>query len=489
MSITRLKDINIYETFMIERADRIDLENKLLNGMLISKDLFLSVYNFNPSIEDLLHNSMNKDIYSSIIECYAEKGYPKQTDVLNELIIKNKSGDVKTHFSKNISIVEPTFDISIMHRLLDDSIEVRVRESIKTLGKQKITGLDFAESLRDQIDNIILNKYENYKKDFRTNEQKVIELLNSISQIKTGKGSDYIPTGFKSIDDAIIGLPKSHLSTIASRPGVGKTSFMLQLKRNLVSTGYKPLIISIEMTSEQLLVKDLSAYSKIDSRKIEGGKIIDSELKILSQASKIIYEDNFIIEDDHSWTVEKIKSTARRHIIKNKIDCVFIDYLTLIKPSTKNERYDLVIGDITNSLREFAKETGLPIIILSQLNRDCERRTDKTPLLSDLKESGSIEQDSKTVLFLFRPDYYNINAKELHKWKQIDNCPVKNHEYAEVIIAKARSGQTGIVPVRYAREIHLFEDLLRVEPNNYDSKTLTSRKDKNKIHKLESKFC
>jgi len=281
-----------------------------------------------------------------------------------------------------------------------------------------------------------------------------------------GQANDYIPTGFTNLDSAIIGIPKSHLTTIASRPGMGKTSLMLQLKRNMIAQGYKPLIISLEMTSDQLMIKDLSAYSKIDSLKIESGNINDAENLKITEAAKLIYDDNYFIEDDGVWTAEKIKATSRRYLIKQKIDIVFIDYLTLLRFQNRKDRFDLAIGELTNSLREFAKETGLPIVLLSQLNRDCEKRIDKKPILSDLRESGSIEQDSKTVLFLFRPEYYSMTADKLNDYYTIEGAPLTNEEYSEIIVAKCRNGKTGITRLRYQKEIHLFENLFGIGAEN-----------------------
>jgi len=422
--------------------------------------MFQKVYEFNPDHSSLFQNVNNRIIYETIIEHYVEKGYPSTPDIYSQLILKNLPEEVKEHFIRNVAAIEPVNDFNAVLFLLEDSIETDVKRAVAGLDKRNLTGLEYAQALREETDKIILEGFEKYKKDSRSNEQKVIELLNTIHDVKNGKPSDYIPTGFSKLDEAIIGIPKSHLTTIASRPGMGKTSFMLQLKRNLVSSGYKPLIISIEMTSDQLLIKDLSAFSKIDSRLIESGQISNSENERITQASNVLKEDNYFIEDDGIWTIEKIKSTIRRYLIRHEISIVLIDYLTLVRINNRKDRYDLAVGEVTNSLREFAKETGLPIVILSQLNRDCEKRIDKKPILADLRESGSIEQDSKTVIFLFRPGYYGIDElKSSNPWITKEGQPVLNDEFAEIIIAKARSGKTGIVPVRYRKEVHLFEDI------------------------------
>jgi replicative DNA helicase len=444
---------------MLNTNDRIKIENQILNGMMNYESFFLQVYDFNPNPKDLFRNISNKVIYKTMIDSYIDTGiYPSSPDIYTQLILNKSSEEIKNHFTKNILSSEIGIKFDAVRHLLEDSIEADTKEAVKRTDKQNLSGLEYAETLREDIDKIILEGFEKYKKDNRTNEQKVVDLLNNIQSIREGKANDYIPTGFKKLDEAIIGLPKSHLTTIASRPGMGKTSFMLQLKRNLVQAGYKPLIISIEMTSEQLLIKDISAFSMINSLKIESGQINNEENEKITEASNMLKEENYFIEDDGVWTIEKIKSIIRRYISKEKIDIVFLDYLTLVRTSGRRDgRFDLEIGEITNSLREFAKETGLPIVILSQLNRDLEKRPDKKPILADLRESGSIEQNSKTVLFLFRPAYYGIDGAK-NNWISKENMPVTNDEFAEIIIAKARSGKTGIVSLIYRKEIHSFED-------------------------------
>ncbi|MBA4405703.1 hypothetical protein C0389_00345 [bacterium] len=448
---------------MLNDKERISFENQLISGLLLSEQFFLKIYDFNPNLEDLFLNNENREIYLTVIEYYIERGYPTAPEVFNQLILKNATEEVKQHFRSGPVQTTGTTDFNIVLRLLEDSIERRSRRVIETTEKKRLTGLEYAETIREEIDKVLLEKFSCYRKDKRTNEQKIYDLLNTIKKTREGKASDYLPTGFEKLDEAIIGIPKSHLTTIASRPGMGKTSLMLKLKRNMVAQKFRPLLISIEMTSDQLLIKDLSAYSKIDSRKIESGTITEKENDSLTHATRSICEENYFIEDDGRWTIEKVKATIRKYLISKKIDIVFIDYLTLIQTSTRKDRFDLAVGEMTNSLREFAKETGLPIVILSQLNRDCEKRPDKKPILADLKESGSIEQDSKTVLFLYRPSYYGIDCSStFSSFRTKSGEDVSNDDFAEILIAKARSGRTGTIPIRYRKEIHDFEDLIRV---------------------------
>jgi replicative DNA helicase len=448
---------------MLSQSDRNRLENQIINAMLVYENFFLKIYDLNPNADDLFLNVSNREIYEAITEYYVERGYPTLPDVFNQLILKNAAEETKQHFSKNISSADPTADFNIVFRLIEDTIEVRTRNSIKLIEKKNLSGLDYSQSLREEVDKIILEKFECYKRDTRSNEEKVNDLLKTIEQTREGKSSDYLKTGFHKIDEAIIGFPKSHLTVIAARPSIGKTSFMLALKRNLVEQGFRPLVISIEMTADQLLLKDLSAYTEIDSLDIESGKLTDPELKKLHDAANLVSKENYFIEDSGSWTIERIKATVRRYLIKQQIDIVFLDYLTLINTPSRKDRFDLAIGELTGALREFAKETGLPIVILSQLNREVEKRSDKRPQLSDLRESGSIEQDAKTCLFLYRPSNYGIDpfASTGNEFKTKDGQSLKAEEYFEVIIGKARNGKVGITTLQYIPKYHKFENVWR----------------------------
>jgi replicative DNA helicase len=282
-----------------------------------------------------------------------------------------------------------------------------------------------------------------------------------------GKTSDYIPTGFKYLDKKIIGFHKKSISTIASRPGMGKTALLLQLKRNLTSAGYKVGIISLEMDSDSLFVRDLSAMSKIDSMNMESGRLSQDDYENLEIVADDIASNNYSVDDSPRQTVKTVMNTINKWKIQDGIDIVFLDYLTLLKSAGNDKygRFDLEIGKMTEELRVFSKETGTPIVILSQLNREVEKRNDKRPQLADLRESGSIEQDSRLVMFLYRPYYYGIDytKEENHEDYYTDEQKlIEPAEYLEIIIAKNRGGLTGRVPLQYLREVHTFKNLYKL---------------------------
>jgi replicative DNA helicase len=186
------------------------------------------------------------------------------------------------------------------------------------------------------------------------------------------------------------------------------------------------------------------------------------DLALIQSEAEKLKSDNYVIDDNSFQTPQSIKATLRRWIANKQIDIVFIDYLTLIKVNYGKMRNDLEIGALSQELREFAKETKLPIVMLSQLNRVVESRIDKKPFLSDLRESGSIEQDANLVMFIHRPAYYGINpySSDYENMElTCNNISVDAEDIASIIIAKSRNGQTGTVPLQYIPKYHLFNDI------------------------------
>jgi len=293
-------------------------------------------------------------------------------------------------------------------------------------------------------------------------------LLKDIENRSKGGATNHIKTGFDLIDKKVIGIPKGHITIVAGRPGMGKTDFMLQLSKNILAQNYKIGIVSLEMTFAELQARNISDIAKIDSRKIESGELSKNEFEAIKSAAAKLSSDNYVVDDSSRQTPNSIKSTLRRWINDGRVDVVFIDYLTLIRTNFNRQRFDLEIGQLSQELREFAKETKLPIVLLSQLNRAVESRPSKKPFLSDLRESGSIEQDSALVMFLHRPSYYGIDPFQAD-YKGVSllckNDSVDAVDIANVIIAKARNGQTGTVPLKYVPKYHSFENIEIL--NNY----------------------
>ena len=253
-------------------------------------------------------------------------------------------------------------------------------------------------------------------------------------------------TGFKYLDTTISGLNKSELILIAARPGMGKTSFALNIATNVARRSDKEVaVFSLEMSKEELASRMLSTESLVDSQKLRNGMLTSEDWVRLASGAGVLSGLQMYIDDTASITVQQIKAKLRR--LKN-LGLVVIDYLQLMTGSAKNgDNRQQEISEISRSLKALARELNAPVISLSQLSRACETRPDHRPMLSDLRESGAIEQDADVVMFLYRDDYYN---------KDTDTPNI-----AEVIIAKQRNGPIGTVQLMWRPELTKFANLAK----------------------------
>lgn len=261
---------------------------------------------------------------------------------------------------------------------------------------------------------------------------KIIEHLSQRKEAVTG-----IASGFKKLDTLTAGFQASDLIILAARPGMGKTSISLNMVVHAalshdLSIGF----FSLEMTKEQLMMRMLSSKSKVNFGKIRTGYLSDSEFKKVIDAADSLQRANIHIDDSPGINVLELRSKTRRLMSEKGIDLLVIDYLQLMRGATRAESREREIAEISSSLKALAKELAIPIIAISQLSRQTETRTDKKPQLSDLRESGALEQDADMVLFLHRADAYKRNIEE-------------RDGIAEVIIGKQRNGPTGTVSLAF----------------------------------------
>ncbi|MCC9074982.1 replicative DNA helicase [Litorilinea aerophila] len=256
-----------------------------------------------------------------------------------------------------------------------------------------------------------------------------------------------VPTGFTMLDRLLGGFQKSDLIILAGRPGMGKTSFALSIAQNAAKRyGARVAIFSLEMSSEQLVQRLLSMETGIDSHRLRLGDVHEEEWPILLEAANMLASTNIFIDDTPAASVTEIRTKARRLYAEHGLDLILIDYMQLMTgQGGRNENRQQEISYISRSLKALARELNVPVIALSQLSRAVESRADKRPMLSDLRESGSIEQDADVVLFIYREDYY------------IEDTDRQN--IADVLVAKHRHGSTGTASLYFRKELTQFRDL------------------------------
>lgn len=254
------------------------------------------------------------------------------------------------------------------------------------------------------------------------------------------------PTGYHSLDRMTSGLQKSDLVILAARPSVGKTAFALNMAVHMAAREQVPTaVFSLEMSKEQLVQRMLCMESRVDGGRLRGGFLADDDWPRLTHAASVLSEAPIFIDDTPGLSAFEMRAKCRRLARSHKLGCVIVDYLQLMRVKGRSESREREIAEISMGLKSMAKELNIPVIALSQLNRSLESRQDKRPVLSDLRESGSIEQDADIIMFLYRDEVYHPDT----------DVP----GIAEIIVAKHRNGPTGVAKLAFLREYTRFENL------------------------------
>lgn len=295
-------------------------------------------------------------------------------------------------------------------------------------------GKERLEAILNEAEEKIFNIIQGRKAGEFSGISKIVsDSLDMISEAYLNKGQvTGVPTGFVDLDHKTAGLQASDLILIAARPSMGKTAFAINIAQNAAVKEKKSVaIFSLEMSKEQLARRMLCTQGLVDAQKVRIGDLTEDEWLNLIDASTIIGQAPIFIDDTAGLSVNEIRAKCRKLKLEKGLDLIVIDYLQLMSGNSKKESRQQEISEISRGLKGLAREMQAPVIALSQLSRACETRTDHRPILSDLRESGAIEQDADIVMFLYRDEYYNEDSE------------AKNQ--AELIIAKQRNGQTGTV--------------------------------------------
>lgn len=308
---------------------------------------------------------------------------------------------------------------------------IKVNEEIANtcyLAKERVE--DIMEDTERKIFNLVQKRSTG---DYVPIKDVVLNALDKIEIASKNKGSvTGIPTGFVDLDYKTSGMQPSDLVLVAARPSMGKTAFVLNMAQHMAfRNGVTAAIFSLEMSKEQLVNRLLSLESRVDSQSIRTGNLSDEDWTKLIEGAGIIGKSNLIIDDTPGISVAELRSKCRKYKLEHNLGIIIIDYLQLMTGNKKTDSRQQEISDISRSLKEIARELSVPVVALSQLSRAVEQRPDHRPMLSDLRESGAIEQDADVVMFIYRDDYYNKDSEK----KGI----------AEIIIAKQRNGPIGTV--------------------------------------------
>ena len=434
----------------------LEAEESILAAILIDNDVLMDVVDaLDPSD---FYRSAHEKMYESMTQLFATSEPIDLVTLANHLRNRGELENVggAAAVSRLVDTVPVAANAPHYAKIIRDNSSLRqlIERAHKIIGKC----YDNPEDVDDVVDfaeNSIFEISDNKIGPAFTPIQGLIDLNISTIEERVGQdnsGVTGIPTGYKTLDKMTSGLQKSDLIILAARPAMGKTSFALNLARNVAVEADVPVgVFSLEMGKDQISMRLLTGEARVESGKIRGGFINNDDWNRINTAAGILYEAPIFIDDSGDISPVDIRAKARRLKMEKGLGLLIIDYLQLMKGSRNTDRRDLEIAEISRSLKMLAKELEIPIIALSQLNRMLEQRADKRPMLSDLRESGSLEQDADIVMFIYRDEVYNKEENNPNKGK------------AEIIIAKHRNGAVGTAHMAFLGAFTRFEDLAQGE--------------------------
>lgn len=431
----------------------VEAEQSVLGSILLDKDAMISVS------ETLIPEDFYKEAHRVIYECIL-KLYNNQSEIdlitlADELRDQGYLDDIGgIAYITSLSTIVPTtsnikYYINIVKEKSISRQLISAANDIINLGYDSSTKVeDVLENAEKKIFDISQERTTN---DFQPINQVLTETLSMLEKLYEEK-SDVtgLTTGFRDLNKKINGLQRSDLLLIAARPAMGKTAFALNLVQNAALKGDASVaVFSLEMSKEQLVQRMVAAQSSVELKKIKTGTLAANDWPRITDGMAVLSGAKIHIDDTPGIKISELRSKCRKLKIEKGLDLVLIDYLQLMEGEGHNESRQQEIAKISRSLKILAKELDCPVVALSQLSRAPEQRADHRPMLSDLRESGSIEQDADIVMFLYRDEYYNPDTER------------KN--IGEVIVAKNRHGETGTVELVWFGEIQKFADKMREE--------------------------
>lgn len=430
----------------------IEAEQSVLGGLMLDNEAWLEVAE--RVIEDDFYRRDHREIFRAI-ESLANVGKPYDVVTLTEWLQQHELLDTVGGLIYLAELSENTPSAANIAAYADI---VRERSVLRSLVR---AGTDIADSgyrtegraadeLLDQAERMVFaiaDHESRGKRGFRKVKELLVDALDRIDQLfQRDNPITGVATGYYEIDAMTSGLQPSDLVVIAGRPSMGKTALALNIAQHAaIKESLSVAIFSMEMPSEQLAMRMLSSLGRIDQHKIRTGKLADDDWPRLTHAVGILSEVNMFIDDTPALSPGEIRARCRRLAREHGLGLIVVDYLQLMQVRGSNENRATEISEISRSLKALAKELSVPVLALSQLNRSLEQRQDKRPVMSDLRESGAIEQDADVIMFIYRDEVYDEDSAD----KGI----------AEIIIAKQRNGPIGVRKLRFFGEYTLFENL------------------------------
>ncbi len=444
---------------MIDLPDRvppqnIEAEQSVLGSMLLDKEAI------DTALEHLREADFYRDGHKLLfkaMEELSEKGEPVDVITLTDALRKKNSLDGiggATYLTTLANIVPTAANVEYYARIVQKNAVLR--QLINTATKIVTKGYEAKDNLEELLDNAeqeIFNVARlRTQENFTSIKDVLMDTFDHIAQLYENKGGiTGISSGFSDFDNMTSGLQSSDLIIIAARPSMGKTTLALNMAQHIGIKEKEPVaVFSLEMSKEQLVQRMLVAQANIDAHRLRRGYLNESDWAKLTEAVGPLGEAPIFIDDSPSISVMEMRAKSRRLKAKHGLRAIFVDYLQLMRGSEKSENRQQEISAISRGLKALAKELEIPVVALSQLSREVEKRQDKRPILSDLLESGGIEANADIVAFIYRDDYYN---KESEK-----------KGVTEVILAKQRNGPVGTIELYFADKFNKFVSVAKNRP-------------------------
>lgn len=427
----------------------VEAEQSVIGAMLMDRDA-VTVATEMLTVEDFYQKQYGI-LFDAMAELYHENKPIDLITLQNRLREKDVPPEISSlEFARDMIATVPTSaNVKYYAEIVSEKALLRrlikVTEDIATAC---YTGSDSVEDIMaDTEKNVFQVLQRRSGDDFVPIKEVVLNALDKIEAASRSKGNvTGLATGFIDLDYRTAGFQPSDLILIAARPSMGKTAFALNIAEYMAFRNNETVaIFSLEMSKEQLVNRLFSLESRVDAQILRSGNLSDNDWANLIEAAGVIGKSNLIIDDTPGISVTELRSKCRKFKLEHNLGIIMIDYLQLMQGSKRSESRQQEISDISRSLKEIARELQVPVVALSQLSRAVEQRPDHRPMLSDLRESGAIEQDADVVMFLYRDDYYNHDTEK--------------KDVAEVIIAKQRNGPIGTIELAWLPRFTKFANM------------------------------
>ena len=427
----------------------IEAEQAVLSAMIIKKDAIAEAVEILTG--DDFYRESHRLAFLAIEELFTA-GEPVDIITLTESLRKKEQLDAVggVSFVTALANFVPTAANIVYHaKIVREKAQLRrLIDAATAIVSDAYEDADDVEAILDEAERKILSVATRRGGDFIPIRDIIMTTFDQIEKRYETQGQiTGISTGFRDLDEATSGLQPSDLILVAARPAMGKTAFTLNIAAFVAQHGLSVAFFSLEMSKEQLAQRMLCSEGRIDSQRLRTGQLEDDDWPLLIESADKLSRASIFIDDTPGITIQDLRSKARRLKAQKSLDLIIIDYLQLMQG--RGNRYgdnrQNEISEISRSLKALARELNVPLIALSQLSRSVESRQIKKPMLSDLRESGSLEQDADIVMFLYREDYYSEDTE--------------NKNITEVIIAKHRNGPVGTVKLYFHKELTRFADI------------------------------